>query len=143
MGRHPLPLDYEEISPIPKATRRPSGHRVYSAASQELLTLIRRCREFGFTLDDTKALAALASNEERDCVEARDVAQSRLEEVRSKLSELEALERSLSVFVTACDKGCAGGPAPECSILRDLGATDAKLVAKPSKAASAKSGCCG
>src|SRR5690349_11341347 len=65
---------YEEIGLIPKATRRPSGHRVYSTAAQELLTLIRRCRDFGFTLDDTKALALLASSKERDCVEARDLA---------------------------------------------------------------------
>lgn len=137
---------YEEIGLIPTATRRPSGHRVYSAASQELLTLIRRCRDFGFTLDDTKALASLASSKERDCVEARDLAQSHLDEVRAKLSELKALERSLSAFVTACDEGCAGGPAPECSILRDLGSTDSRLAAKPAKAAKAapaKGGCCG
>lgn len=135
---------YEEIGLIPKATRRPSGHRVYSAASQELLTLVRRCRDFGFTLDDTRALASLASSKDRDCVEARDLAQSHLEEVRSKLSELKALERSLSAFVTACDQGCAGGPAPECSILRDLGTAGPKPAAKGAKTAPpAKGGCCG
>ncbi|TWO68114.1 MerR family DNA-binding transcriptional regulator [Caenimonas sedimenti] len=135
---------YEEIGLIPKATRRPSGHRVYLAASQDLLTLIRRCRDFGFTLDDTKALASLASSSERDCVEARDLAQSHLDAVRTKLSELNALERSLSAFVTACDEGCAGGPAPECCILRDLGAADARPAARPTlKPTRTRDGCCG
>jgi MerR family transcriptional regulator, copper efflux regulator len=134
---------YEEIGLIPKATRRPSGHHVYSAASEELLTLIRRCRDFGFTLDDTRALASLASSRERNCVEARDLAQSHLNEVRAKLSELGALERSLSAFVIACDDGCVGGPAPDCSILRDLGSADLKLAVKSGKAATAKGGCCG
>lgn len=134
---------YEDIGLIPKATRRPSGHRVYSVASQELLTLIRRCRDFGFTLDDTKALASLASSSERDCVEARDVAQSHLDGVRSKLAELRALERSLSAFVTACDEGCAGGPAPECSILRDLGSAGSNPTGKAAgKTFPAKGGCC-
>lgn len=45
---------YEEVGLIPEATRRPSGHRVYGSDTQELLTLIRRCRDFGFSVDDTK-----------------------------------------------------------------------------------------
>jgi DNA-binding transcriptional MerR regulator len=137
---------YEEIGLIPKATRRPSGHRVYSAGAQELLTLIRRCRDFGFTLEDTKALASLASSKERDCVEARDLAQSHLDDVRAKLAELKALEHSLSAFVLACDEGCAGGPAPDCSIWRDLGSMDSELApgtVKGGRPAGAKGGCCG
>lgn len=135
---------YEEIGLIPKASRRPSGHRVYSAASQALLTLIRRCRDFGFTLDDTRALAALASSQERDCIEARDLAQSHLDQVRAKLSELKGLERSLLAFVTACNAGCAGGPAPECSILRDLGSMESSLAPKRGKTERvARRGCCG
>lgn len=137
---------YEEIGLIAKAARRPSGHRVYPAASQELLTLVRRCRDFGFTLEDTRVLATLASSNERDCVEARNLAQTHLDQVREKLSDLRALELSLSAFVTACDEGCAGGPAPECSILRDLGSADSGLaseIAKGAKRVPQKGGCCG
>ena len=39
---------YEEVGLIPPALRRPSGHRVYGAEAQELLTLIRHCRDFGW-----------------------------------------------------------------------------------------------
>jgi len=112
---------YEEVGLIPAADRRPSGHRVYGRDTEALLTLIRHCRDFGFSIEDTRALASLAASEERDCIEARDIAQVHLDAVRNKLSELQALERSLSRFVTACTEQCAGGPAPRCTILKDLG----------------------
>lgn len=112
---------YEEVGLIPKAMRRPSGHRVYGAQAQELLTLIRHCRDFGFSVDDTKTLVSLAASDDRDCMEARDLAQGRLDAVRSRLADMLALERSLSTFVVACTEQCLGGPAPRCTILQDLG----------------------
>lgn len=133
---------YEDIGLIPKAARRPSGHRVYKVDSEQLLTLIRRCRDFGFSVEDTRALAALAASRERDCVEARDIAQVHLEAVRAKLAELAALEASLAGFVDACSEQCVGGPAPDCSIFKDLGTRDSKLSKK--LAAQTPSGrCCG
>lgn len=132
---------YEEVGLIPEAMRRPSGHRVYSADAQELLTLIRHCRDFGFSVDDTKALVSLASSEDRDCVDAREIAQVHLDTVRTKLAELQALERSLSKFVTACTDQCVGGPAPKCTILKDLSLSDAALAAKV--AAQVPARCCG
>ena len=131
---------YEQIGLIPAAMRRPSGHRVYSTAAQELLTLIRHCRDFGFSVEDTRALVSLASSEERDCVEARAIAQVHLDTVRAKLAELQALERGLSRFVSACTEQCAGGPAPQCTILKDLALNDTALQAK---GATQPSRCCG
>lgn len=128
---------YEGIGLVPEASRKPSGHRVYGEDAEQLLTLIRRCRDFGFSLEDTKALASLAANQERDCVEARDIAQVHLDAVRAKLSELRALEASLSAFVGACNAECVGGPAPQCVILQDLGG-----ASSPSAQPVAR-GCCG
>lgn len=125
---------YEEIGLIPPAARRPSGHRYYGERAQEVLTLIRHCREFGFSIEETKALVSLSTSEERDCVEARDIAQVHLTAVRTKLIELKNMERSLSKFVKACSDQCVGGPAPKCSILKDL-----SVEPKP----SAVGGCCG
>jgi DNA-binding transcriptional MerR regulator len=134
---------YEEVGLIPEAVRRPSGHRVYGDAAQELLTLIRHCRDFGFSVVDTKALVALASNDDTDCVHARDIAQVHLDTVRAKLAELLALERSLSKFVTACTDQCVGGPAPKCTILKDLSLSDSALAAKRALEAGTSTRCCG
>ena len=115
---------YEEVGLIPAASRRSSGHRVYDDAAVAVLCFIRRCRAFGFTLDQTRALLSLADKEERDCVEARDIAQGQLTAVRAKMVDLMSLERSLVRFVDSCNANCAGGPAPKCTILKDLGLGD-------------------
>lgn len=127
---------YEEVGLIPPAKRRPSGHRVYEADVQEILTLVRHCRDFGFSIEDTRALVSLASSQDRDCVEARDIAQLHLDMVRVKLDELRALERGLSKFVRACSEGCLGGPAPQCTLLKDLSP-------KGTGPAPVAAGCCG
>ena len=122
---------YEEVGLIPRASRRSSGHRVYDAGAVQLLAFIRRCRDFGFTIDQTRALVSLSQTKERDCVEARDLAQDQLKAVRAKMLELLDLERSLAKFVSACNATCLGGSAPKCTILKDLGVT------------ARQDGCCG
>jgi DNA-binding transcriptional MerR regulator len=128
---------YEEVGLIPPAQRRPSGHRVYDARVQQVLTLIRHCRDFGFSVEETRSLVQLSTSEERDCVEARDLAQAHLDTIRAKLTELRNLERSLARFVKSCGDECAGGPAARCTILRDLNAADAATRG------SAAGACCG
>ncbi len=112
---------YEEIGLIPRAKRRSSGHRTYDASAIELLGFIRRCRDFGFTIEQTRAIVSLADGRSRACLEARDIAQEHLKTVRGKMLELLDLERGLSRFVDACTSACADGPAPKCTILQDLG----------------------
>lgn len=119
---------YEEVGLIPEAKRRPSGHRVYSPEVQDVLTLVKHCRDFGFSIEETRALVSLSTSSDRDCVEAREIAQVHLNTVRAKLAELQNLERSLSKFVQACTDQCAGGPAPKCTILNDLSLADSKLA---------------
>jgi len=111
---------YEEIGLIPAARRRSSGHRVYDARSEELLTFIRRCRDFGFRVEQVRELVALSQSDERDCFETLKIAQQHLSAVRAKLTELRGLERSLSRFAQTCSEQCAGGPAASCSILKDM-----------------------
>lgn len=81
-------------------------------------------RDLGFTIEQIRALVSLTVSEDRDCVEARDIAKSHLDSVRAKMIELMTLERSLSRFVNVCTATCAGGPASECTILKDLGFPD-------------------
>ena len=84
------------------------------------LTFIRRCREFGFSIEQVRSLVALVQDRERSCMDARNVAQEHLLAVRAKLNELKGLERSIAGFIATCDASCAGGPGPDCAILEDL-----------------------
>jgi DNA-binding transcriptional MerR regulator len=114
---------YEEIGLLPQASRGPGGHRVYRDSDLRRLTLIRRCRDFQFPIEQVRELVDLIGNPERDCSAAKDLAENHLVVVRKKLVELRALEKSLSQFAESCSSKCAGGPASDCIILEDLSAS--------------------
>ena len=111
---------YEEIGLLREAERQRGGQRMYGEADVRRLTFIRRCREFGFSIEQVRSLVALSEDRKRSCMHARDLAQEHLMAVRAKLEELRALERSITAFMKTCDATCAGGPGPDCTILADL-----------------------
>ena len=111
---------YEEIGLIPKARRSGARQRLYDAESAHLLLFIRRCRDFGFNIDQIRGLVSLTRERERDCIEVRDIAKDHLADVREKLTELKRLELALARFIAACNSRCAGSSAPDCTIFKDL-----------------------
>ena len=115
---------YEEIRLLRRAERQVGGQRVYSADDVKRLTFIRRCRQFGFSIEQVRSLVAIVQDPTRSCMDARDMAQHHLAEVQVKVRELKALERSLVDFVAMCDSACRGGSGPDCTILEDLGKTN-------------------
>jgi DNA-binding transcriptional MerR regulator len=121
---------YEEIGLIPRASRGDGGQRSYHAGDVRLLTFIRQCRDFGFSIEQVRALLTVMQDRSRDCMEARDVAQAHLDTVRAKLQELRSLEFSLAAFVKSCDAECCGGPGAECVILQDLAGPKPHRVTK-------------
>jgi MerR family copper efflux transcriptional regulator len=125
---------YEEIGLLPAGPRTEAGRRVYGEAVMRRLTFIRRCRDFGFSLDQVRELVGLVDAPERPCAEVREIAATHLGQVREKLSELQALEASLSAIVSSCDAACAGGAALDCTILEDL--------ALPAARRQEPGGCC-
>ncbi len=111
---------YEEVGLVPPSNRSEGGHRMYPDTVFDVLTLIRHCRDLGFSIDDTRALLSLSDNTYRDCRDARDIAKSHLAVVQAKMAELRQFERSLARFVQDCDQECAGGPAAQCCIFDGL-----------------------
>ena len=111
---------YEEIGLLPEAVRSASGQRKYSDTDLERLVFIRRCRDFGFSIDQVRLLACLSISADRDCAEVRDIAKSHLEEVRERLVDLRELERGLSGFVDECNNACRGGPGRECVVFNNM-----------------------
>ena len=111
---------YEEIGLLPIAPRTEGGRRHYGDEAVRRLTFIRRCRDFGFSIEHVRELVNLIDHPQRPCLEVRDIAAARLIEVRDKLAELQALESSLSHFVVNCETTCAGGAVLDCTVLGDL-----------------------
>ena len=111
---------YEEIGLLPHAARAANGHRYYSDSDMSRLRFIKRCRDFGFPIEQVRELVQLFEDGDRACVEVRDLAKVHLSTVKEKLMEMRQLERSLAAFVASCDAACCSGPTRDCSIIEDL-----------------------
>ncbi|PZQ32511.1 MAG: MerR family transcriptional regulator [Stenotrophomonas acidaminiphila] len=125
---------YEQIGLLPAPTRPAGSQRVYDENDVRRLTFIRRCRDFDFPIEKVRQMVVLMDSE-RSCMEARDLAQEQLEEVRRKLQELRQLEQSIAGFVERCDQQCAGGAGADCVIIEEL---SLRTLGSP-----ATTGCCG
>ena len=128
---------YEEIGLLPAGPRTEGGRRVYGQQAVRRLTFIRRCRDFGFSIEQVRELAGLADQPDRPCAELRDVAARHLAQLRQKLAELQALESGVAAFVCSCDSACAGGAVVDCTLLEDLALPTASAGARP------PASCCG
>jgi Cu(I)-responsive transcriptional regulator len=111
---------YEEIGLLPQSPRTDAGRRTYDSGAVSRLTFIRRCRDFGFSIEQVRELVGLSDDPDRPCSEVRDIAAGHLSQLREKLSELQALEKSMAAFVRSCDTACAGGAVLDCTILDEL-----------------------
>src|SRR3546814_14944559 len=89
-----------------------------------------------FWIGRCRGLCSRAGRQDRADMEGRDLAVDHLAAVRAGVAELKALGRDLSNFVGRCDAACAGGPRPDCLVLRDmakpaLGVAASKSERKP------------
>lgn len=106
---------YERIGLLPKPSRR-GTYRRYEAADVGRLAFIRRARELGFKLDEIRALLDLAAGCGDSCAEIRVIAATHLSDVRSKIADLQAMERALAHAVQECDTG----EFPGCPVISAL-----------------------
>jgi MerR family mercuric resistance operon transcriptional regulator len=104
---------YERIGLMPRPPRTEGGHRAYESGHVRRLSFIRRARELGFSIDEVRALLALANPEHRSCAEAKSIASVHLTDVRAKLADMAKLEGLL----TAAISRCTGEPTVACPVL--------------------------
>jgi DNA-binding transcriptional MerR regulator len=119
---------YEQIGLLPKPERADNGHRYYREADFKRLAFIKRCREFGFPIEQVKSLVSLFEDGDQACAEVRDMAQVQLDAVRMKLESLRQLEASLAAFVESCTEQCSGGATRDCVIIEDLSEPGSKRI---------------
>jgi MerR family mercuric resistance operon transcriptional regulator len=106
---------YERIKLLAPPPRGQNGRRLYSHADVRALVFIRRSRELGFSLDESRALLRLAAGNPT-CRQVRDIAMPRLEDIRARLRDLRRMEHDLEAVISRC----AGDDEPDCAILGTL-----------------------
>lgn len=107
---------YEQVGLL-RAVARRGGQRSYDNEDLRRLSFIRRCRDFDFSLDEIRALLSLMGSG-ASCTEARRLAERHLAGLRGKLSELQALEKTISSLVEECATSCDGQATSECVIVK-------------------------
>lgn len=127
---------YEEIGLLPQARRSANGRRYYRDGDLKRLTFIKRCRDFGFPIEQVRELVNLLEDGDRSCIEVRDLAQMRLDTVRARLQEMRQLEASLVSFVESCDEACCKGSTRDCNIIEDWSTSQSE------KSATGDESCC-
>jgi Cu(I)-responsive transcriptional regulator len=106
---------YEEIGLV-RPDRRDNNYRDYGAHALEVLRFLRRSREFGFTIEQCRALLTLYEDPTRCSFHVKQLAASRINEIDEKIRELEALRESLGQLVHQC----RGDADPACPIIDEL-----------------------
>lgn len=115
---------YEKIGVLRRPRRTESGRRVYDAAEIARLTFVCRARELGFSLDEIRGLLGLAEEQERPCDDVKRAAIRHRQDVRRKISDLRAIDATLSALIRQCE---VGGPA-ECPLIEALSHPKAAVV---------------
>jgi DNA-binding transcriptional MerR regulator len=96
---------YERIGLLPEPGRTGGNYRAYTGDHLGRLSFIRRARDLGFTLDEIRALLALADHKDNDCCAVDAMARDHLNDIDRKIADLKALRRELNDLLGQCEQG--------------------------------------
>lgn len=116
---------YESIGLIEAPQRTQAQYRVYEADDVHTLRFVRRSRNLGFSLEETRALLALWRDKSRASADVKQLAMSHVRELEAKAAELQAMADTLRHLA----EHCQGDARPDCPILSDLAAQPASTAA--------------
>lgn len=102
----------------PKQTNA-SGYRLYSKQDQQKLNFILHSKKIGFSLSEIKQLLSLRTDKDRHtCEEVKHYTGDKINEIESKIRDLQKMRQALSNLHDAC---CGGNEsAKQCTILNSL-----------------------
>jgi DNA-binding transcriptional MerR regulator len=93
-----------------EADRGENGYRYYREDVSQRIAFIRSAQEFGFTLSEIQDILALRASGVKPCEHVRTRLNAHLVTVRTRIAELESLEKDLEARLTWAE----AHPEPEC-----------------------------
>ena len=107
---------YERINIMQKPDRTAGGNRQYNHDQLKRLSFIKTSRDFGFTIDEIRALLEMVDRQDFTCGEVHGLTIVHLASVREKIKGLRKLEKALVGMAAECSQG----DVPDCPILETL-----------------------
>lgn len=108
---------YEKEGLLAPKKKPGSGYRVFELADVQRLAFIRRAKELGFSLKETRELLELSIASKGKCGPIKKRAQAKLSDVQAKIVDLTRINDSLASLIASCDENAVSS---ECPILEDF-----------------------
>lgn len=96
---------YEKIGLLPAGARLANGYRSYDDEHRKWLQFIIRSRALGFSQDDVRRLTDLAHEKRPACSAVYEILENHVVDVRSRIAELQRLEKALARLKRQCHEG--------------------------------------
>lgn len=116
---------YEKHGLISASERSKAGYRFYSDTDVRRVEFVRTARHIGFSLSDISQLLSIrVDKSSHSCKEVTDITSAKLEEVNTRIVELQTMQQTLQILL----ESCCGGPenATHCSIMEALEAEQSR-----------------
>ncbi len=111
---------YERKGLIDEPRRRDSGYRQYSQDVVKRILFIKRAKELGFSLKETKELLTLRVDPESTCADVKRQTEAKIADVERKIEDLLRMKQALVKVVGLCS---GQGSLSACPILDVLDTT--------------------
>ena len=113
---------YEQIGLVRPAERTDSNYRSFDERNVNELRFIKRARSLGFSVEEIANLLSLWRDRARPSRDVKSIADEHVTELEGRIAEMQAMADTLR-HLSSC---CAGDDRPDCPILADLAAGDAR-----------------
>ena len=109
---------YQRIGLIQEPVKPVSGYRSYTNKDLQQLRFIQRAKLLGFSLSEIKTLLSLG---EENCDQTKQLASSKLIDVKGKIKDLTAIADTLEKLVGSCE---SNGSSTACPIIEAISQTE-------------------
>ena len=91
---------YERIGLISQPDKPQSGYRIYNDKTLTKLYFIKRAKTLGFSLNEISEIMKLG---EGKCEETKEIALQSLQNIKTKISDLDLISKELEKLINACE----------------------------------------
>lgn len=112
---------YERQELLEEPARNSSGYRQYPEDVVSRLRFIKRAKELGFSLQESKELLGLRSDSKATCHAVKEKAKTKLYDIENKINDLVRIREALEQLISQCP---GHGPTSDCLILSALDTGD-------------------
>jgi MerR family copper efflux transcriptional regulator len=107
---------YEQIGLTAPPPRSENDYRYYPSALIKRLHFIKKTKDAGFSLKESKELLALSENSERKSADVKALLSHKIEELQTKINREQVLLENLKNIT----EKCCGDDQPNCPIIDEF-----------------------